>query len=128
MNKNITGKTGEDIACKYLIDKNYKILFRNHREKSDEIDIIAIASDKTLVFIEVKTMRGPINSSFGIIPEDQLTRDKFRKISRACLRFSSKHPNLIDDDRGWRIDLVAITLMGDGEGEGDFEVAHYENI
>jgi putative endonuclease len=126
MNKNITGKIGEDLACKYLIENGYKIIARNHREKSDEIDIIAIAGDKTLVFIEAKTMQGPINSSFGIIPEDQLTSDKFRKISRACVRFSGKHSDLIDDEKGWRIDLIAITLMGDSED--DFELAHYENI
>jgi putative endonuclease len=126
MKKIILGKIGEDIACKYLLEKGYKIIARNHREKSDEIDIIAIAGDKTLVFIEVKTMQGPINSSFGIVPEDQLTSDKFRKISRVCVRFSSKHPDLIDDEKGWRIDLVAITLMGDSED--DFESAHYENI
>ncbi len=124
--KSIIGKIGEDFSCRYLLGKGYKIIVRNHREKSDEIDIIGIAPDKTLVFIEVKTMQGPINSSFGIVPEDQLTGDKFRKISRACVRFSSKHPNLIDDEKGWRIDLIAVTLIGDNEN--DFQVTHYENI
>ena len=126
MDKKIVGKMGEDFASNYLIRKRYKILFRNHRERSDEIDIIAMAPDKTLVFIEVKTMQGPINSSFGIIPEDQLTRDKFRKINRACRIFAAKHSNLIDDEKGWRIDLIALTLIGDNEN--DFQITHYENI
>lgn len=119
------GDLGEDFACKYLIENKYKILARNHRERSDEIDIIAKCYDGTLVFIEVKTMRGLLNSSFSIAPEDQLTNSKFHKISRACTRFSAKHPNLVDDKKGWRIDLIAINLA---EGEKDFEIRHYENI
>ncbi len=125
MNKSETGKIGEDIACEYLTNKGYKILLRNHREKSDEVDVIAKAKDKTLVFIEVKTMQGPLDSLSGLVPEDQLTGSKFHKISRACRVFAAKHPNLINDKKGWRIDLVAITL---GESENDFQITHYENI
>ena len=34
------GKIGEDIACRYLKDKGYKIIERNFRRKWGEIDII----------------------------------------------------------------------------------------
>ena len=48
-----TGKTGEDIAVKYLEQQGYKIIERNFECKQGEIDIIA--QDKAeLVFIEVK--------------------------------------------------------------------------
>lgn len=52
-----TGKTGEDIATRYLINQGYYIHDRNFRCKLGEIDIIAIDKiDKNeLVFIEVKT-------------------------------------------------------------------------
>lgn len=50
------GKFGEDFACNYLLENNYKIIERNFRCKQGEIDIIAIdIPKKELVFIEVKT-------------------------------------------------------------------------
>jgi putative endonuclease len=124
-NKSEIGRMGEDIAYEYLRKSKYRVLERNYREKYDEIDIIAKAKDKTLIFVEVKTMQGPLDSSFDLVPEDQLTGNKFHKISRLCSVFAGKHPNLIDDKEGWRIDLVAITL---GESEDDFKIKHYQNI
>lgn len=52
----VTGTIGENLACKYLEENNYKIVERNFRCRQGEIDIIA--NDKTkneLVFVEVKT-------------------------------------------------------------------------
>jgi putative endonuclease len=117
-NKNI-GEIGENLACEFLIKKRYKILFRNYREGSDEIDIITQSFEGVLVFFEVKTLR-EIND---LIPEDNLTKDKLRKISRACRLFAGFHQKLIND-RGWRIDLIAITLNKDS----DNKICHYENI
>lgn len=48
------GKIGEDVACNYLIKNKYKIIQRNFRCKTGEIDIIA-KDDSELIFIEVKT-------------------------------------------------------------------------
>ena len=58
MNKSETGKLGENIACRYLVENGYKIIERNFRQKWGELDIIAKAPDKTLVFVEVKTVAG----------------------------------------------------------------------
>ena len=78
------GGIGEDLACQFLIKNRYKILKRNYREKFDEIDIVARSIDKTLVFCEVKTFIGMPNPEIGLIPEDNLSKSKFKKISRAC--------------------------------------------
>jgi putative endonuclease len=114
------GKIGEDLACKFLIKKKYKILFRNYREKFDEIDIIAKSFNETLVFIEVKTLKENLS---GLIPEDNLTKDKFKKISRACRLFANSHKELAGD-RGWRIDLLTVIICG----AKDYAISHYENI
>lgn len=130
MNKATIGKLGEDIACDYLKKRGYHILVRNYREKYGEIDIVAIASDKTLVFVEVKTMMasGP---SEGLTPEDQMSSAKLKKSRRIAQIFASSHSDLICEDQGWRLDLLAIIINRKGTGEIDdksFVSTHYENI
>ena len=117
------GDLGEDLVCNYLIKDKYKILFRNYREKFDEIDIIARAFNRTLVFVEVKTVRG--ERGLNIKPEDNLTAVKFKKVTRACRIFAGSHPWLIDKKIGWRIDLIAITL---GDSSKLVSINHYKNI
>jgi len=122
--KKSLGNLGEDLACQYLIRNRFKILRRNKREKFYEIDIIAKSFDRTLVFIEVKTMRIYGELSYCLKPEDHMTKAKFNKIKNGCLMFSAKHPELVDDQKGWRIDLVAISL----DSSNSFNLSHYENI
>jgi len=121
-NNNEIGRIGESVACEFLIKKRYKILFRNYREKFDEIDIIAKSFEGILVFAEVKTLK--IGSIAGLLPEDNLTREKFRKISRACCLFAGSHEKLFDVHKGWRMDLIAVTL----NGEDAISIDHYKNI
>ena len=129
------GKLGEDLACRYLVDKGYKIIERNFRKPWGELDIIAKSSDKTLVFVEVKTMRqfgnefgNPVNScpqlpNSKIEPEMQMTAAKIKKLKRTASLYAGHYPELIDDRQGWRIDLLALTI-----NEKDCVVKHYENI
>ncbi|MDP3901608.1 MAG: YraN family protein [bacterium] len=123
-----TGKLGEDLSCEYLIDKNYKILARNFRKTYGELDVIAKSKDKTLVFVEVKTIKlystADINNA-TISPEDNLTKAKLKKLQKIAVMFAGKHSELFDDDKGWRIDLIAITLFSSGERP---LITHYENI
>ncbi len=120
--KSEVGKAGEDLACGYLVDRKYKVLERNHRERWDEIDVICRAPGETLVFVEVKTFGA--ESVVGLIPEDNMTVAKLKKLRRACETFAGKRPELINEKKGWRIDLVAIVL-GDGP---EPTIRHYENI
>jgi putative endonuclease len=121
------GKFGEEKACRYLVDKGYKILERNFWKPWGELDIIAKSPDKTLVFMEVKTTRQFGNSelpdSEELEPEMQLTAAKLKKLQRTASLYAGNHPELVSDERGWRIDLLALTINGK-----DCEVKHYENI
>ncbi|RJQ28713.1 YraN family protein [Candidatus Parcubacteria bacterium] len=118
------GKSGEDLACEYLVKERYRILYRNYRQPWGEIDIITTSKDKTLVFIEVKAMRKLGNAAKeGFQPEDNLTKAKLLKTQRMCTMFVAKHPELIDEERGWRIDLIALTLE-----EKSVIINHYKNI
>ncbi|MCP6720128.1 MAG: YraN family protein [Patescibacteria group bacterium] len=119
--KSELGKAGEDFACEYLADKNYKIIERNFRKSWGELDIITITPDKTLAFVEVKTMTGPAFG--GLKPEDQMTRAKLKKFKRAASLYAGHRQELINNKKGWRLDLIAITKNGE-----DFNLEHYENV
>lgn len=122
--KTNTGSIGEDIACEYLIKKKYNVLARNYRQKWGEIDIVCRETNGTLVFVEVKTLTNNVYQNDGLIPEDHATRMKLDKVKRTAELFVNAHPELIDEKRGWQVDLIAIKLDTDGRPE----IKHYENV
>ena len=114
------GAEGEENACKFLEKKKYKILERNWKRKQGEIDIVGFDRDGVLVFVEVKTVhfwKG------GLSPEDQMTRGKIIRFKRAVQMYVGSHEDLVNDKKGFRCDLLALTKI-----ENDFVIKHYENI
>ncbi len=139
------GQLGENIALEYLVDNKYKIIERNFRQKWGEIDIIAKAPDKTLVFVEVKTVRDveklhsendKQSNVCQISAEDQLTGAKLTKLQRTASLYANHNSEMVNDEKGWRIDLIAITIKGalpePAEpltiSNKDYVIKHYENI
>lgn len=116
------GQLGENIACRYLVEKGYKIVERNFRKLWGEIDIIAKARDKTLVFVEVKTVR-QYNDDSIITAESQLTKAKLQKLQRTASLYAGHYPELVNDNKGWQIDLLALTIK-----EKSYIIKHYKNI
>lgn len=116
--KSETGKLGEDAAYEYLIDKGYKIIERNHRQKWGEIDVISKDPKGVLTFIEVKTSKGG-----EIQPEEQMTNHKIIKFKRVCNVYANIYFQNKDDSMGWRLDVITVVLNGNG-----CRINHYENI
>lgn len=114
---NPTARIGEDLACKYLQDKKYKIIERNFRKGYGEIDIIAVF-ENTLVFAEVKTRT---SSSFGTALE-AITYFKLKSLIKTAEFYKLLHPNL---PNLMRIDAIAVILNRSMELE---EIEHVENI
>ena len=73
------GKIGQQIAVKFLKNKNYKIIAENIYFRVGEIDILA-EKENVLSFIEVKTRT---NLKFGF-PEEGVT-DKKREHLEAAI-------------------------------------------
>jgi len=123
--KSQLGQFGENLACEYLIKKGYKIIERNARQKWGELDIVAKAADRTLVFVEVKTLRRGSGQApeESLQPEDELTQPKLIKLQRTASLYAGHNSELVDDERGWRIDLLAILISGEKQ-----DIKHYENI
>ena len=100
-NKNI-GRIGESIAEKYLINNGYKILERNFKSKTGEIDIIAYKSN-ILVFVEVKTRT---NNKFGFAYEavDYRKKKKIQNTANSYINFK-KIENI-----QYRFDIIEVYL------------------
>lgn len=101
---NELGKLGEELAVKYLIEKGYKILERNWRNRHKEIDIVAMDGDE-LVIVEVKTRR---NDDFGE-PFLAVTRPKQRLLISAANSYIYRNGL----DVSTRFDIISIVFKDD---------------
>jgi putative endonuclease len=124
------GAWGESRAADYLKAKKASILYTNYFIRPfGEIDVVAREYGGALLFVEVKTLVDPAPHE-GLMPEDHLGRGKLRKLMRMGEMFSAKHPELVDAKKGWRIDLVAISVPNPSltYRECDVIIRHYDNI
>jgi len=96
----IRGDEAEEKACRYLKERGYRILARNWRTRTGEIDIIA-REEGTLVFVEVKARSG---DGFGG-PEAAVDRAKQRRIVSTALSFIE----VTACELPMRFDVVAIS-------------------
>lgn len=115
-NKSV-GKLGEELAAKYLAQKNFKILEQNFHKRYSEIDIVAIDGN-TLVFVEVKTR---IGTKFGL-PEESITPRKLRSLIYAAQYYKLVHQEL---PQAMRIDVVSVLLFSEDKLE---KITHYQNV
>ena len=104
------GHLGEDYACQWLRQRNWKILARNWRSRFGELDIIALDPEATLVFVEVKTRR---TGRFGS-PEQAVGPRKQTHLRRAAVQWLISH----DRDpgarhRGTRFDVISLSVKSD---------------
>jgi putative endonuclease len=77
---------GENVAAKFLRNLGYRILSRNFRTRSGEIDIIA-RDGKTIVLVEVTTRKGDDD----VEPEAHVGIDKQRMLARAAEVYMSRY-------------------------------------
>lgn len=107
------GRAGEEEAVKWLESNGHKVIFRNFRRRGFEIDIIAIAHDEVLRFIEVKKVdKGSLSdAAFSIENRNILNYIKGVDV------FISEHPSYSSH----QISMDAI-IISPGE------VQYYRNI
>ena len=113
LNTRSIGSRYESAACGYLIDKGYKRLERNYKNKRGEIDSIAESAEDVLVYCEVKYRSNDEHGS----PFEAVGYAKRRRIGRAAsLHFAMKH---YDDKKVCRFDVIGIY--------GDGRIKHIDN-
>lgn len=96
------GRRGEEEAARFLAKRGFAILDRNVRSRFGEIDLVA-RDGKTLVFVEVKTLR----EGAGDPPEAAVTGTKRRQLGRLAQQYLKwKRFGEVP----CRFDVVAVTL------------------
>lgn len=111
---NEKGRLGEEIACRFLISKGFKIIDRNYQKKWGEIDIIFTKGNE-LHFVEVKSVSREMatldvtHETFDKYrPEDNVHINKIKRISRTIqsyLSFKNISPETV-----WYFDLITVKL------------------
>jgi putative endonuclease len=112
----LLGRWGEKRCEIFLKKKGLKKLARNFSCKTGEIDLVMVAPDTTIVFVEVRTRA---DEKFGP-PESSITHAKKTKLLRTARYFLATQKI---EDRPFRFDVVAIVL---GQ-KGREQIRHYEN-
>jgi len=114
MNSKRKGSLGEKIAEKYLLQKGYKILARNVKlKKLGEIDLVC-EKDKTLNFVEVKSLFEPKDFSPEI--HFNFRKQKKLKILSQALTTHFSYENYI-------ISLICVIFK-----KGKIKIRYYENL
>ncbi|MHB8707554.1 MAG: YraN family protein [Desulfuromonadales bacterium] len=108
------GKQGEELAARYLEQRGFTIVARNHRTPIGELDIIA-RDRRYLLFVEVKTRR---SNAFGA-PAEAVGAHKQRQILRAAQWFlmTARYPGLQP-----RFDVISVLA-----GRGEPAISHIPN-
>ncbi len=106
------GKTGEDIACKFLARRGFSIIERNYWKKWGELDII-VEKDNIIHFVEVKTVsRENLNNILvnndEYRPEDNIHKWKLKRLSRTIQTYLFEK-NMSEESK-WQFDVVVVFL------------------
>jgi putative endonuclease len=105
VNTREVGKQSEEVACRFLQKKGYRILTTNYRQRFGEIDIIAEKGEQ-LVFVEVRSLHG----SERLQPEETVGVPKQLRLSRTAMAYIQQHGL---EDRPARFDIVSIDMSAD---------------
>jgi putative endonuclease len=108
------GASGEDLACRHLESRGYRVLARNFRCRTGEIDVVA-RQETTTVFVEVKERLG---DSHGLGVES-VTARKRQRLVRAARQYAAQAGLL---ESPLRFDVISIDWR-----DGRPQVRHDEN-
>lgn len=109
------GKQGEDMACEYLIQQGYHVIYRNWQLEKAEIDIIAMDKNE-LVFVEVR-----LRTHVDDIPELSISPKKIELLCYAASHFADTHTELNYDTT--RFDVIAIHVQ-----KNIPQISHYKDV
>jgi putative endonuclease len=113
------GAYGERIASLYLQRKGFLILEKSYRQKTGEIDIIAVWQRRDVVFVEVKTWAVIRENTGG--PSNSVDERKQERITKTAMTYMKRHRLL---ESSGRADVVEVIV---GTVPGRPTIRHFEN-
>ena len=111
------GRRAEELVARRLAADGWRVLERNARTRSGELDLIAL-DGSTLVFVEVKAGRegaahGPTQPAHAVGPRK---RARIRRLAREWLAAGRGRGLGV---AGYRFDVVGVSFGGDGLADVD---------
>ena len=113
-----TGRQGEQLAKKFLLQKGYFSICENYHIRGGEIDLI-MKKDDIIIFVEVKTRHGQY---FGEGHEAVNGRKKI-KLIRTIMHYLNE--NYQHSGQLWQLDVIGIQLQPEINRA---TIKHYQNI
>jgi len=104
--RQLSGALAEEAAYKFLLAQGLKVISRNYRIPSGEIDLI-MKDDDDIVFVEVRFRK---HNHFGD-GADSVTATKQNKIYKTALHFIQRHPTL--SKHNFRFDVMSMSLINE---------------
>ncbi len=109
-----SGRMGEEMAARYLLDKGYEIVGQNVRSGPAEIDLIALDGD-ILCFVEVKSRRRPDQGD----PEEFVDFRKQKRLVSGAICFHAR-----ERYNQYRVRFDIISVL---EDNGKMKLTHLQN-
>ena len=99
------GREAEELAARWLAERGYEVLDRNHATRRGEVDLVC-RDGEVLCFVEVRSRTGDAQGD----PAETVDRAKARRVIAAATDWALGHGGL---EREIRFDLVSVVF---GEG------------
>ena len=109
------GERGERLAARFLRDAGYRIIARNWRGRTGELDLIA-ARGSVVLFVEVKTRHAHSSES----AREAITAAKQRQIARVASEWWQRYGRF---GNSLRLDVITVVL---GQNDDLVELEHIE--
>lgn len=107
------GKLGEDLACKFLVKRGFKVLDRNYLKKCGELDIVA-KKGSVFHFVEVKSVSRDLSRESDVIhetdtykPEDNMHPWKLQRLAKT-IEIYLLEKDLSEEE--WIFDVVTVFI------------------
>lgn len=116
------GKLGEEIACRYLIERGFTVFTRNYLKKWGEIDIV-VGRGLITYFVEVKSVSCENVHDIdpdGYRPEDNVHPAKLKRLSRVIQSYIIENKVQV-----WQFDVISVLIQEQGKVA---KVERLENI